>query len=208
MKTKITIAILLILFFSQVFGQVVIDKGIYKVNFSNILHVPRYVSYYLFNGGGDCDRKKMGFSFKNDMNELDCAKNADYANNPNHYEKGHMANAEDFASDCKKEELTFRYYNCLPQLKELNGQLWNYNEAKIREWSKKEKLYIICGGFFKNLKMGRIAVPSYCWKVVQSVTTKKVLFCGWFNNFYPVKLDTISVSELEHRLNSKLILLR
>jgi endonuclease G len=94
---------------SSALAQLIIDKGIYKVNFSNTMHVPRYVSYYLYKGGGTCDRDKMNFTFKNDMPEALCAKDADYNFKKWGYQKGHLANAEDFAMSCKKEELTFRY---------------------------------------------------------------------------------------------------
>jgi endonuclease G, mitochondrial len=187
------------------FAQLVANKGIYKVNFSNTLHEPNYVSYYLYKGGGDCNRDK--FRFKNDEPSFDCAKDADYKGTI--YDKGHLANAEDFAFDCVKDELTFRYYNCLPQTRNLNRGIWKTNEEDIRDWSQSDSLYIICGGFFGSIKMkNRVAVPSYCWKVVQSVRTKKVLFCGWFSNTNPATLDTISVATLEKKLKSRVLLLK
>ncbi len=186
------------------FAQLIINKGIYKVNFSNAFHQPRYVSYTLHRGGGDCDRS--GFSFKNDYADAETATDHDYAGSG--YDKGHLANAEDFAFDCTKDELTFRYYNCLPQTANLNRGLWKRNETDVRKWSQKEKLYVICGGYFANKKMGSTRVPSHCWKVVQSVKTKKVLFCGWFSNANNAKLDTISVADLEKKLKSKIVLLK
>jgi endonuclease G, mitochondrial len=186
------------------FAQLIINKGIYKVNFSNTFHQPRYVSYTLYKGGGDCDRDS--FSFKNDDDRAQTATDADYSHSG--YDKGHLANAEDFAFDCTKDELTFRYYNCLPQTVNLNRGLWKRNEADVRKWSQKEKLYIICGGYFGNKKMGHTIVPNYCWKVVQSVSTKKVLFCGWFSNTTQAKLDTLTVAELEKKLKSKIVLLK
>src|SRR4051812_10562805 len=171
---------LFILFFVsyEVSAQLIIDKGIYKTNFSNKFHQPRYVSYTLYKGGGDCDRRH--FSFKNDIDSAMTATDRDYAGSG--YDKGHLANAEDFAFDCASDELTFRYYNCLPQTANLNRGVWKSNETDVREWSQKEKLYIICGGYFGNTRIGNVSVPSHCWKVVQSVDTKKVLFCGWFTN--------------------------
>jgi endonuclease G len=186
------------------FSQLIVDKGIYKANFSNEYHEPKYVSYYLFKGGGNCDRAK--FSFKNDDERLECAKDIDYKGS--NYDKGHLANSEDFASDCVKDELTFRYYNCLPQTVNLNRGIWKTKETLIREWSQKEKLYIICGGYFGDKKIGNITVPSYCWKVVQSVSTKKVLFCGWFSNVDQAKLEEITVDELGKRLHSGIVLLK
>ena len=190
--------------YSSTFSQLIVDRGIYKSNFSNTYREPKYVSYYLYKGGGDCNRDK--FSFKNDDTRLECATDLDYKGS--HYDKGHLANAEDVAFDCMKDELTFRYYNCLPQTTNLNRGIWKSKETQIREWSQKEKLYIVCGGFFGNKKIGKITVPSYCWKVVQSVSSKKVLFCGWFSNTDKATLEEITVDELGKRLNSRIILLQ
>jgi len=186
------------------YSQIKVDNVIYKADFSNALHEPRYVSYTLYKGGGECDRSK--FSFKNDNASLQCATDNDYKGSG--YDKGHLANAEDFAFDCTKDELTFRYYNCLPQTPNLNRGVWKTNETQIRDWSQTQKLYIICGGFFGSTKIGSAAVPSYCWKVVQSVSTKKVMFCGWFSNTSHASVEEISVAELEHKLGSTIKLLK
>lgn len=185
-------------------AQLIIDKGIYKANFSNTFRQPRYVSYTLYKGGGDCDRGR--FRFKNDIDSAVTATDHDYAGSG--YDKGHLANAEDFAFDCTNDELTFRYYNCLPQTANLNRGLWKRNETDVRKWSQKEKLYIIAGGYFTGKKMGSTSVPSYCWKVVQSVDTRKVLFVGWFSNTGKATLDTLTVADLEKKLKSRIILLK
>ncbi|MEJ0033661.1 MAG: DNA/RNA non-specific endonuclease [Bacteroidota bacterium] len=196
--------IFFILLSNVAWSQLIIDKGIYKANFSNKLHQPRYVSYTLYKGGGDCERAH--FSFKNDINGAVTATDHDYAGSG--YDKGHLANAEDFAFDCQSDELTFRYYNCLPQTANLNRGLWKRNETDVREWSQKEKLYIICGGFFGAGKIGNVRVPTHCWKVVQSVDTRKILFCGWFSNTTQATLDTLTIADLEKKLKSKIILLK
>jgi endonuclease G len=204
MKKILLLSLSLVFFTISGLTQILVDKGIYKVNFSNALHEPKYVSYYLYKGGGDCDRSS--FRFKNDEQGLDCATDKDYKGSG--YDKGHLANAEDFAFDCTKDELTFRYYNCYPQTVNLNRGVWKTNETAIREWSQSDSLYIICGGYFQGRMMGDVAVPSYCWKVVQSVSTKEVKFCGWFSNSTNATLEEISVAELEKRLKSKIILLK
>jgi len=202
---KVFLAFTIVLFSgSFALSQLIVDKGIYKVDFSNSLHAPKYISYFLYKGGGSCDRKN--FHFINDESRLQCATDEDYKGS--RFEKGHLANAEDFAFDCAKDELTFRYYNCLPQTPNLNRGIWKSKEILIRKWSQKQKLYIICGGFFGNKKMGKVAVPSYCWKVVQSVSSRKVLFCGWFSNTNQASLEEISISALEKRLNSSILLLK
>ncbi|MFL5762369.1 MAG: DNA/RNA non-specific endonuclease [Bacteroidia bacterium] len=186
-------------------AQIIVSNAAYKANFSNTYHVPKYVSYYLYKGGGPCDRKP--FHFKNDRQDLLTASDDDYSHSG--YEKGHLANAEDFAFDCIKDEMTFRYYNCLPQTANLNKGPWKSNETLVREWSQKEKLYIICGGVFGSATMGNgIAIPSFCWKVVQSAKTKKILYCGWFSNTNHATEEEITVTELEKRLKTKIVVLK
>jgi len=204
MKKLLTTFVFTVCICAAVFSQIIVDKGIYKSNFSNVLREPRWVSYYLLKGGGDCQR--AGFKFINDDARLVCATDSDYKGKG--YDKGHLANAEDFASNCKQEELTFRYYNCLPQTPNLNRGVWKTNETQIRKWSQTQKLYIICGGFFRNKKMGNAAVPDNCWKVVQSVATKKVLYCGWFTNSTKATVDTLTVEELGRRLKTRIVLLK
>lgn len=204
---KVILFFICILIWSNSIAQIIVNKKIYKVSFSNELHVPRWVSYTLYQGGGPCDRTKEGFRFKNDEPDLACAKDGDYSGSD--YEKGHLANAEDFAFDCKKEELTFRYYNCIPQTTSANHATWLAKETEIREWSQKEKLFIICGGFYKGKKMGKkkdIAVPAWCWKVVQSCKTGKVLFCAKWTNVEESKMTILTIKELEELLHSRIIL--
>jgi endonuclease G len=201
---RILVLILVFSIAASGFAQIKINKKIYKANFSNTFRGPRYVSYTLYKGGGDCNRDK--FRFKNDDPRIVSATNKDYEGS--NYDKGHLANAEDFAFDCVKDELTFRYYNCLPQTPSLNRGIWKVNETLVRKRSQTDKLYIICGGYFGKNKIGNITVPSHCWKVVQSVSTKEVVFCGWFSNANPAVLEEISIAELERRLKSKIILLK
>ena len=199
--------LLSILFYGlQLSAQTTFSNDVYKGKFSNTLHVPLWVSYTLYKGGGECSRD--GIKFINDKPELQTATDDDYANNTGPYDKGHLCNAEDFANDCHKDSLTFRYYNCLPQTTKLNRGIWKSNETQIRDWSKTQKLFIICGGWFSNKKMHEVAVPDYCWKVVQSYKTKEVLFCGWFSNTKNARVEEIMVTELEKRLKSKLNLMK
>ena len=92
-------------------------------------------------GGGDCDRSR--FRFKNDT-DIEMAEQEDYSKSD--FDMGHLANAEDFAFDCKKDEMTFRFYNCLPQYPNLNRGAWKRWENTIRKDSRLDSLRIICGG--------------------------------------------------------------
>ena len=83
-----------------IFAQILVDKGIYKANFSNNYHESNYVSYFLYKGGGNCSRSNLRFT--NDDKRLQCATDEDYKGS--HYDKGHLANAEDFACGPKSSK--------------------------------------------------------------------------------------------------------
>ena len=196
------------LIYTSVFCQgidTVIDKGIYKSYYDIDIKEPIYLSYKLYKGGGKCSRE--GFRFKNDT-KIPTATDKDYAGSG--FDMGHLANAADFANDCQKDELTFRFYNCLPQYPNLNRGIWKRCETQIRQESQSDSLLIICGGVFsegsKRIGTG-VWVPDYCWKVVISLTTNKPLHVWWFAN---VSKDAdkffmnLSLQELESKIGYKI----
>jgi endonuclease G, mitochondrial len=164
---------------AQVKVDTVISNDIYKSYYSKILKEPLYISYKLYKGGGSCSR--VAFHFKNDLN-IQTASNRDYRSSG--YDEGHLANAEDFAFDCVKEEETFRFYNCVPQTPNLNRGIWKHWETLIRKESQSDSLLIVCGSIFDNkTTIGNgVYVPVYCWKIVESLTSKKIIHCMIFTN--------------------------
>lgn len=176
----------------------------YKSYFNNDLKEPVYVSYKLYKGGGDCSRDK--FRFKNNT-KIKTAEIGDYGlakkvNTPG-YDQGHLANSEDFANDCVKDELTFRFYNCLPQTPNLNRGCWKHWETKIREESQTDSLLIICGGIFSTKKMGNAYIPDYCWKVVKSLSKDTITHVLYFTNTNTSTVKEITLTELEYILKYK-----
>jgi len=150
----------------------------YKSYYSKKYRDPIAVKYVLFKGGGDCSR--ASFEFKNDIKGLPTAYNSDYKSSG--YDKGHMANAEDFAYDCSLDELTFRYYNCVPQTSELNRGPWKHFETVIRTFSQTDSLEIICYNEFEDLKIKNVAVPEKCYKFVYDLNKKEMVFAFYFTN--------------------------
>jgi len=153
----------------------------YKSYYSKKYKAPVAVSFILYKGGGDCSRE--GMEFKNDIKKLSTAFDSDYKGSG--YDKGHMANAEDFAYDCTLEELTFRYYNAAPQTPELNRGPWSKMEAVIRIASQTDSLCVICYNEFDGKKIKKdksVYVPSKCYKFVYSIKTKKIIYAFYFTN--------------------------
>ena len=199
MKNILTLVLILISF--TVKSQkcdTIINKGIYKSYINYQLREPIYVSYILCKGGGDCNRAK--FRFKNDTH-IFLESDLDYSHSG--YDKGHLANAEDFAGDCKKDELTFRYYNCLPQTPDLNRGIWKVWETKIRKESQQDSLLVICGGKWAPdaYKAKGMAIPHTCWKVVYSIKSKKILHVLVFTNL----MEGSTVKETDIKTLQKLL---
>lgn len=177
----------------------VIDKKIYTSYYSFKAKSPIYVMYYLYKGGGECSRKNLGF-----IKEFNSASNKDYAKSG--YDKGHLANAEDFAFDCDLEKCTFSYYNCIPQHPKLNRGSWKIWETTIRKESQKDKLKIYTGAIYGNNSIGSgVRIPQYCWKVVFNTRTKLILHILLFKNDISEEVQRLTISQLKNLLQHEII---
>jgi endonuclease G len=175
----------------------VIQTSIYRSYYSYQVKNPLYVTYTLKNGGGDCNRD--GFSFKKCDERT--AGDDDYSGTG--YDKGHLANAEDFAYDCALDRETFCYYNCYPQTVRLNRGIWKKWETKLRELSHTKAIFIIAGGIYgtKLLKPGHdVIVPDYCYKVVVDPPTHEILYCLLFPNDNSGQVQQLTLAELKAKL--------
>lgn len=164
------------------FGQIdTIRQKNYTSYYSRQYKCPLMVVYRLYKGGGDCDRALLHFK-----TGPFAATSSDYGKCG--YDAGHMCPAEDFAYDCLLQKLTFSYYNCAPQTANLNRGIWRAAENKVRLLSQKDSLLVMSGAVFnaKPKHIGKamtpVYVPTYYWKVVQSLTTKQVLMVQVFTN--------------------------
>jgi endonuclease G len=157
---------------------VVYNNG-YASYFSNKYRNPVMVTYKLYKGGGPCKRDK--FSFKNDL-KIPAATTKEYLKSG--YDKGHLANAEDFAFNCELDELTFRYYNCVPQRPELNRGIWKVTEEEIRKASQTDSLLVICINEFRQgyNMMGGVSVPTDCIKIARSLSNGQTYVSRSFVN--------------------------
>lgn len=188
------------LFAQQV--DTVIKTSIYKSYYSYQVKNPLYVTYTLSKGGGDCDRD--GFRFEECG--VNTATDEDYKGTG--YDKGHLANAEDFAYNCTLDKETFCYYNCLPQTVRLNRGIWKKWETKIRKLSQQKPIFIIAGGKYSNklLKSGHsVVVPDYCYKIVVDPPTGKILYCLWFPNDNSGSVEELNLADLKSRLAYPLV---
>ena len=203
MKNLLSLLLLAVRFTvtAQIKTDTIINMGIYKSYFNYKLKEPLYVTYTLFKGGGDCSRNGMDFK----KCGVKTASDRDYANSE--FEKGHLANAEDFANDCESLKKTFCYYNCVPQTLELNRGIWKTWESNLRDQSQNQALFIIAGSIFKNKTLGvnKIGVPDQCYKIVIDPRTKKILYCLIFPNDDSNKDTPITLAKLKKKLGYDLM---
>ena len=168
----------------------IIRNDAYSSYISYELKQPILVKYKMYKGGGSCDR--TGLTFKNDT-KIKLLNDKDYKGTK--YDKGHLVSAEDFAYDCKLQELTFRYYNCLPQYYSLNRGQWKRYESEIRKLSHKDTLLIITGGkWIKNAN--KMNVPTHCWKVVKRLKDNQIILVLFFENKPNKKSPIIKIDDL------------
>ena len=202
-KIILTITILLMAFIvnAQKIDKIII-KDAYTSYFNCALKVPVYVTYKIYKAGGECSRAK--YYFKNDMDIITATKK-DYVGSG--YDIGHMADAADFSGNCEQEESTFRFYNALPQTPNLNRGIWKHYETIIRRQSQTDSILVICGGTFtSNQTIGNgVAVPMHCWKITQSLSTKKIGFVLYFTNIdTDNKVEVMTLEQLEKILGYKI----
>ena len=177
----------------------VVQKPAYTSYYSYSVKSPLYVVYYLYKGGGDCSRKQLSFT-----KEYRSASNKDYAKSG--YDRGHLANAEDFAFDCSMEKCTFSYYNCIPQHQKLNRGSWKVWETTIRKESQRDRLKIYTGAIYGKQTIGSgVGVPNYCWKIVYNTRTKLIMHALLFKNDASEAVQRITTKQLSAMLGYPIV---
>lgn len=174
-------------------SDTIITNKTYTSFYSFSLKAPKLVIYKLYKGGGEC--KRNNFHFTTDGISRDkIATSADYKFS--NYEKGHLANAEDFAYDCELDELTFRFINCFPQTANLNRKSWKNDETYIRNLSQTDSLIVFVGGFYGKKTIGNgVYVPTNCYKLVYSMKKHEFIYSYVFTNEEnPMRLKVIPES--------------
>lgn len=180
---KKTLILLYLIISNALFGQLykvdtTITNEAYSAFINKSLGEPLYVKYKLYKGGGDCKRSN---NWSNDT-KLKLVNEKQYEGTL--YDKGHLANSEDFSYNCHLDSLTFRFYNRIPQTRKLNRGIWKINETEIRKLSQTDSLVVYCGGAWDSSSkvVNGMKIPNMCWKVVYSLSQKKVIMCNVFTN--------------------------
>lgn len=197
MKSTILLSLLLLvtLAFSQ---DTVINNGVYKVHYNLKYRVPTKIEYHLYKGGGECSREKMTF-----RSQPFTSNNNEYKKSG--YDRGHMANAEDFAFDCAKMNKTFEFYNVVPQTHHLNAGIFKHYETTTRDLSQTDSISVTLVNVID--KKNHIGTNTYkvisTYRIVRSLTTGAVLICVRFSYLTESAVE-IHINQAQSELGMKL----
>ena len=94
------------------------------------------------------------------------------------FDRGHMSPAA--SNQCQTADVQIECFymsNMAAQYHSLNAGDWKSLETATREWAIKDNSIHIWAGNIGELKrIGRVAVPKMCWKVVHDLKTKEWFF--------------------------------
>jgi len=164
--------------------DLIVDKGYYKVNFSQKYKQPLTVDYGIRTR--TCNATRSGMEFFMEKGVV-TSSNVDYVNNE--WDKGHMAPAADFCYSREAMLATFSYANCALQHYKLNRGVWKELEAMERVWAQKDSMIIHIDVIFDaNPKKtpGGAAIPATFRKTIIFYSTGKKLVYE-FPNIPPTK---------------------
>ena len=90
----------------------------------------------------------------------------DYQNSG--FDRGHMTPAADnLCQTQKQQDECFYFSNMSPQFHSLNAGDWKTLETWTRDIAKvSDSVHVWCGNIGEQKKIGRVSVPSECWKVI------------------------------------------
>lgn len=150
-----------------------VDKGIYKVWYSEAYRNPVKVTYSVYHYKNNPNVNRKGLNFYSEKN-IRTASSKDF--NGNDYDKGHMCPAEAFSVTKEQMKITFSYLNCAVQYYDLNRGLWAKLEHKERDWSAMDSLVITIDVLFdspvKKLPTGTV-IPKAFKKTILFYYSKK-----------------------------------
>ncbi len=127
------------------------------------------------------------------------------------YSRGHMAPAGDMHT-AEAMAQSFSLANMVPQDQRQNSGPWNKIEADTRKYVMRAKgdVYVFTGPVYtarsESIGAGRVAVPSYLFKVVYDATTRRS-WVHWQSNSPDAKAGPpINYAEFVRRTGLKLVL--
>ena len=154
------------------------DKQIFALSYNSSKGTSNWVGWRLVKSDfHDADREDDFHADPDLMPPMTIVRYEDYAGTG--FDSGHMCPDADRNISLETESKTYAMTNMVPQTGKLNRGIWSRIEARCREAAKKDKeVYIVAGPLGKggipkakkppveSFAMGKVTVPSHCWKVI------------------------------------------
>ncbi len=159
-------------------GKGEIVRHTYFVLSYNSIHKQANWVYYFPQLTNKTNKTKRTNNFKEDTSVwAGSAKPSDYTKSG--YDRGHLCPAGDMTLSVEAMSETFFMSNMSPQVPGFNRGIWKSVEDQVRVWGKRERIYVVTGPVFKNLKgkIGKsgISVPGYYYKVIYAPLRQQMI---------------------------------
>ena len=196
---KFFIITLILLFSVSIYSQdtIRLKHTNYTSLFSKSKHYPVMVEWWITKSMVTCPSPlKRKDNFKPDpllVKETDLSE--DYKGSG--YDRGHMMPAaENLCQTPQVQDECFYFSNMTPQPHTLNAGSWKTLETMERKFaSEQDSVRVWCGNVGEVKKIGKISVPSHCWKVIYIVKTKQYLAYIFQNTSNKVELEKLKVTK-------------
>jgi len=201
-KIFILIGIILIGITSNAQDLITIKHTNYTTTFSKSKMYPVVVEWWLTKSMITCSTPlKRKDNFKPDpqlVKETDISQ--DYVGSG--VDRGHMMPAaENLCQTQSVQDECFYFSNMSPQYHSLNAGDWKSVETLEREIStKQDSIHIWCGNIGEIKRIGRVAVPKQCWKVIyikKTKTFKPYLFDNTSNKSDGIENNLVKLKVIE-----------
>lgn len=174
---KFLLTFVIILSSLQSFSQdtIRIKHTNYTTVFSKTKHYPVLVEWWVTKSMVSCEKPlKRKDNFKPDPQlpkETDLSK--DYVGSGT--DRGHMMPAADNLCQTQQvQDECFYFSNMSAQYHSLNAGDWKSLETLIRQMSiQSDSIKVWCGNIGEIKRIGKVAVPKQCWKVIYIKKTKE-----------------------------------
>jgi endonuclease G len=203
---KILTLFLFLVFSLSSYSQdlVTIKHTNYTTTFSKSLKYPIVVEWWETKANVACPTPlKRKDQFQPDPQLLDDTNLiSDYVGSG--FDRGHMSPAaSNLCSGDKVLTECFYFSNMSPQTHALNAGSWKLLEVETRAIAtEKDSMHVWCGNIGELKKIGRVSVPTKCWKVIYIKKTKTFKAYLFINN--TSKSDGIIDNEVSVLFISKL----
>ena len=156
----------------------------YTTVFSKSKHYPVLVEWWITKSKVGCPtplKRKNNFQpdplLPNETNLLE-----DYQGSGT--DRGHMMPAsENLCQTQSIQDECFYFSNISPQYHSLNAGDWKSVETMEKEYAKKEdSVHVWCGNIGVAKKIGKVSVPTQCWKVMYFTKSKEWMAFLFENN--------------------------